>query len=292
MSMVGLNGSVGISKSEWILFKVLEKANLLQYYDNFISQGGDDVTQLCEASEDEFLEIMALVGMSSRPLHVRRLQKVLKEWISNPDMFGYNQMPLNRIGHSNSSPFHGSLYASMHLSNQLMNNCSPAFTSDASLKSISHVPTHSEVVNKLETQKLPDEQIHTIRSHVDAMACNLPLFAPKPLNSKKPIDLQIEELLNYPDDHPDKNMLLRKYSAIYGRFDSKRRSDKLLNWHEMCINEAAGQLCIHRPTLVTRREDLFNLARQIVKECTPMLINNHKSRPASQMKKSDLRDEK
>ncbi len=46
--------------------------------------GGDDVQQLCEAGEEEFLEIMALVGMASKPLHVRRLQKALQEWITNP----------------------------------------------------------------------------------------------------------------------------------------------------------------------------------------------------------------
>ena len=49
---------------------------------NFL--GGDDVQQLCEAGEEEFLEIMALVGMASKPLHVRRLQKALQEWVSNP----------------------------------------------------------------------------------------------------------------------------------------------------------------------------------------------------------------
>ena len=46
--------------------------------------GGDDVTQLCEAGEDEFLEIMALVGMAAKPLHVRRLQKALQEWVTSP----------------------------------------------------------------------------------------------------------------------------------------------------------------------------------------------------------------
>ena len=46
--------------------------------------GGDDVQQLCEAGEEEFLEIMALVGMASKPLHVRRLQKALQDWVQNP----------------------------------------------------------------------------------------------------------------------------------------------------------------------------------------------------------------
>ena len=49
-----------------------------------LPSGGDDVQQLCEAGEEEFLEIMALVGMASKPLHVRRLQKALQEWVSSP----------------------------------------------------------------------------------------------------------------------------------------------------------------------------------------------------------------
>ena len=45
--------------------------------------------QLCEAGEEEFLEIMALVGMASKPLHVRRLQKALQEWVANPGLSYY-----------------------------------------------------------------------------------------------------------------------------------------------------------------------------------------------------------
>jgi len=55
-----------------------------------VSPGGDDVRQLCEAGEEEFLEIMALVGMASKPLHVRRLQKALQEWVSNPGQWVSN----------------------------------------------------------------------------------------------------------------------------------------------------------------------------------------------------------
>lgn len=82
--------------SEWQLYVVLQRANLLSYYETFISQGqenhwisiraanslcftgGDDVQQLIDADDTEFLEIMALMGMASKPLHVRRLQKALQ----------------------------------------------------------------------------------------------------------------------------------------------------------------------------------------------------------------------
>lgn len=45
--------------------------------------GGDDVQQLCEVGEEEFLEIMALVGMVSKFFYVRRLQKALQEFVQN-----------------------------------------------------------------------------------------------------------------------------------------------------------------------------------------------------------------
>lgn len=48
--------------SELQLFRVLQRANLLSYFDVMIELGGDDVQQLCEAGEEEFLEIMALIG--------------------------------------------------------------------------------------------------------------------------------------------------------------------------------------------------------------------------------------
>ena len=49
---------------------------------------------MCDAGEEEFLEIMALVGMASKPLHVRRLQKSLHEWVTSPSLF---QMPLGKL---------------------------------------------------------------------------------------------------------------------------------------------------------------------------------------------------
>lgn len=61
----------------------------------FSFAGGDDVQQLCDAGEEEFLEIMALVGMASKPLHVRRLQKALQEWVSNPGKSASTPSDLN-----------------------------------------------------------------------------------------------------------------------------------------------------------------------------------------------------
>ncbi|GFS57146.1 NGFI-A-binding protein homolog [Trichonephila inaurata madagascariensis] len=98
------------NESELQLYRVLQRANLLSYYDTFICQGGDDVQQLCEAGEEEFLEIMALVGMASKPLHVRRLQKALQEWVNNPDYRACTVEESHRV------------HAPLHPSESKMNN--------------------------------------------------------------------------------------------------------------------------------------------------------------------------
>lgn len=87
--------STPTNEAELQLYRVLQRASLLVYYDTLLEMGGDDVQQLCDAGEEEFLEIMALVGMASKPLHVRRFQKSLHEWVNNPSVF---QAPLSNIG--------------------------------------------------------------------------------------------------------------------------------------------------------------------------------------------------
>ena len=57
------------------------------------------MAQLCEAGEEEFLEIMTLVGMASKPLHVRRLQKALQEYVTNPG----EKIVKNQDAHSESN---------------------------------------------------------------------------------------------------------------------------------------------------------------------------------------------
>lgn len=71
----------------------MQNASLLYYYDTLLEMGGDDVQQLCDAGEEEFLEIMSLVGMASKPLHVRRLQKSLQEWVTNFSKFKVPLVP-------------------------------------------------------------------------------------------------------------------------------------------------------------------------------------------------------
>jgi len=285
-----------MTASERVLYEVLKKANLTQYYDAFISQGGDDVAQLCEAGEEEFLEIMALVGMASKPLHVRRLQKTLHQWLLNPSSFKDSQdgsaksstyqHPSSLAMSAASMSQYSALPASVQQASESLHP-SPAqnYANNGSHRYHSASPTsemsdHENSVNASLNNKgdgglsssaafpskLTDVQRRTIEVNADELAQRLPFYAPKPLNMKKPIDKEIDEIMNMSEDDPMRVELLRKYSAIYGRFDSKRRLEKQMNFHEMCVNEAAAQLCKHRPTLLTRREDLFVLSRQVVRD--------------------------
>ncbi|CAH8560150.1 unnamed protein product [Heterobilharzia americana] len=64
------------------VYLLLQKAKLLQYYDAFINHGGDDVQQLTELLKDpkEFNQLIKLVGMDKKPLHIQRLKKALLQY--------------------------------------------------------------------------------------------------------------------------------------------------------------------------------------------------------------------
>ncbi|XP_045133660.1 NGFI-A-binding protein homolog isoform X6 [Portunus trituberculatus] len=409
------------NESELQLYRVLQRANLLNYYDTFISQGrvkgGDDVQQLCEAGEEEFLEIMALVGMASKPLHVRRLQKALQEWVSNPAMFQIPLMPnlppsvaagfpaLTGRGlmgtptptPTPTRPSPPMITASIHPNH----NSSPGITKDSmpnmnsnsvgGVRDVSGVPsTHSlPLTTASTTPALPTSTIagctsnardgplglgaagmggpmpgmggapiggmgagtgggiggsrgpsphHTspthpgiipptsvglqnchgtmsadknaefflplmkstgvehhhqyppppgsplqltpvlLNSQVDRLADtayelvrNLPPFEPKTQqqlnnNNKRKMSKELEYIMNMSEDDPRRMEEIRKYAAIYGRFDCKRKPEKPLTLHEVSVNEAAAQICKYMPALLTRRDELFPLARQVVRD--------------------------
>lgn len=72
--------------------------------------------------------------------------------------------------------------------------------------------------------------------------------------------------MSMPENDPRRMDEIRRYAAIYGRFDCKRRPEKPLTFHEVSVNEAAAQICRFIPALLTRRDELFPLARQVVKD--------------------------
>ncbi|XP_076322731.1 uncharacterized protein LOC143231868 isoform X6 [Tachypleus tridentatus] len=259
-----VNGTIAMTsqpsnESELQLYRVLQRANLLSYYDTFICQGGDDVQQLCEAGEEEFLEIMALVGMASKPLHVRRLQKALQEWVNNPAMFqaplipsflpNASNHPLNMPSVSRPGPGPGGggisgVNALLQPTGMPLRPSPPVPMLPSSSQS-SPSPGRKDATSPCQLQQQHPK--HQTQQHL-----NQSYFQ--------------QYVMTMAEDDPRRMDEIRKYAAIYGRFDCKRKPEKPLTLHEVSVNEAAAQICKHIPTLLTRRDELFPLARQVVRD--------------------------
>ncbi|XP_062953257.1 NGFI-A-binding protein 1 isoform X2 [Cynocephalus volans] len=313
------------------LYRILQKANLLSYFDAFIQQGGDDVQQLCEAGEEEFLEIMALVGMASKPLHVRRLQKALRDWVTNPGLFNQplTSLPVSSIpiyklpegsptwlGISCSSYERNSSAREPHLKIpkcvattcvQSLGQGKADVVGSLALQSVGesrlwqgHHATESEhslspadlgspASPKESSEALDAAAALSVAECVERMAPTLPKSdlneVKELLKTNKKLAKMIGHIFEMSDDDPHKEEEIRKYSAIYGRFDSKRKDGKHLTLHErsanqglwaqsgpppvlLTVNEAAAQLCVKDNALLTRRDELFALARQVSREVT------------------------
>ncbi|OZC11280.1 NAB region 2 [Onchocerca flexuosa] len=379
--------------SEWQLLAVLHRANLLQYYDEFIAQGGDDINQFMTCDEHEFLEIMSVVGMASKPLHVRRFQRTLTEFSKDPDAF--NLVAIQQIGlppaasygyvpptssstptaalqfllssqnlaaaslavaaglpctspsitHDQSSPrsllqplvsaseslhelfnvatvagvgtsgttsttatigatanvmtgdFLTSLVAGIPQSSGSCNSGNGGASSNSiqglesvtssKVASTEHTSTTSGLIQLsagspassneancdfdqlgagtstiLETPVLTEAQIGRLAQCSHRLIEQMPQLEPKLIQNKKKISRELLDVMQLPFNSPQRLQEYRRYSAIYGRFDAKRKPDKPLTLHEVSVNEAAAQLCLRQPALLTRRDELFPLARQ------------------------------
>ncbi|XP_066564321.1 NGFI-A-binding protein 2 isoform X1 [Amia ocellicauda] len=325
------------------LYRVLQRANLLAYYDTFIQQGGDDVQQLCEAGEEEFLEIMALVGMATKPLHVRRLQKALRDWAANPALFNQplasvplNSIPLFKIDAtggatgggprkslSNGQP--GSPGGDREGSQERASLTPMRSTSPKSpCSQASPQPEYRDKLSPMDPQwlspepdgngaggsggddeqpspppppppgsgtppltltpasssslscawpggRLEPETARAVGESVTRLLRTVPKAEPGEVKALLKLNKKLAKTVGHifelePSD-PAKEEEIRKYSLIYGRFDSKRREGKQLTHHEMIINEAAAQFCIRDNALLLRRVELFSLARQVAREC-------------------------
>lgn len=309
------------NEAEVQLYRVLQRASLLAYYDTLLEMGGDDVQQLYDAGEEEFLEIMALVGMASKPLHVRRLQKALHEWANNPALFQGPMLPhlglcetptkpalvfnpdtTPALPRSKFSSFHPAASFQATSLPQMTTTPTPTPTSAPASHLLSQIsaptvmcPTPLPAVMQSQSTSLPasvatpcgastahqvsssspqltpvltELQVQRITMCASKIARQLPQREPRAQTSKKRTTRELEQVIAMGEHDPRRMDEIRKYSAIYGRFDCKRRPEKPLTLHEVCVNEAAAQLCRNPQTiwLLTRRDELFPLARQIVKD--------------------------
>ncbi|XP_031707658.1 NGFI-A-binding protein 1b isoform X1 [Anarrhichthys ocellatus] len=290
------------------LYRILQRANLLYYYEAFIQQGGDDVQQLCEAGEEEFLEIMALVGMASKPLHVRRLQKALRDWVTNPAIFNQPltslpvcSIPVYKLPEGSPTLLSAqdrANTASVKMPKAVAAACSDPGKLDVARDKVSagsplqggsearfwsghsNDSEHSLSPSDLGSPSSPRDTlealdaaaVQSVLECVDRMAPGLPKTdlseVKEQLKNNKKLAKMIGHIFEMSDDEPRREEEIRKYSAIYGRFDSKRRDGKHLTLHELTVNEAAAQLCMRDTALLTRRDELFGLARQISREVT------------------------
>ncbi|XP_053561492.1 NGFI-A-binding protein 2 [Bombina bombina] len=287
------------------LYRVLQRANLLSYYDTFIQQGGDDVQQLCEAGEDEFLEIMSLVGMATKPLHVRRLQKALRDWATNPGLFNQpclssvpinNSIPLFKIsetvgrgvrlsnGHPNQSDTQNNRPGNVGNPEQ-REQCgkrSPQLdrktwtaqispeTDDGDEEDIDDEEDGRGALYGPPGKRLEAEMVQVISESVERLMKGLPRGdlseAHSMLKLNKKWGRSLGHIFNMSDGDQRKEREIRRHSVIYGRCESKRREGKRLTIHELTVNEAAAQCCMKDNTLLLRRVELCSLARQVARE--------------------------
>lgn len=310
------------------LYRVLQRANLLAYYETFIQQGGDDVQQLCEAAEEEFLEIMALVGMATKPLHVRRLQKALRDWAANPALFNQpvSNIPLGGIplfkvdcmGTSGSAggprksvsngqpgspceredracltPMHSGSPRSpcsqaspqppdTHyrenlspmdphwLSPETEGNCTsasgleeeppspplstcPPGPSSSPNPSVSFAPA---VLSAWPGGQLDGETARAVGESVERLLMTLPRSDPAEvktlLRMNKKLAKTVGHIFKMGSQDTNKEEEIRKYSLIYGRFDSKRREGKQLTHHEVITTKqsSAGEFRPNKTTCI------------------------------------------
>ncbi|XP_044851434.1 NGFI-A-binding protein 2 isoform X2 [Mauremys mutica] len=284
------------------LYRVLQRANLLSYYETFIQQGGDDVQQLCEAGEEEFLEIMALVGMATKPLHVRRLQKALREWAANPGLFSQpvaslpvSSIPLFKLsesggrkslsnGHASPgeapgkatpparSPSEPGEKLSPLPAPQWPGRSTPESEGGGAEEDGGPPPFSPGAGGEPAPEQLEPELARTVAESVERLLQSCPrggepgLRALMKLNKK--LAKAVGHIFQLADGDRRKEEEIRRHSAIYGRGEARRRDGKPLTLHELTINEAAAQFCLRDHTLLLRRVELFSLSRQVAREST------------------------
>lgn len=240
------------------LYRVLQRANLLSYYETFIQQGGDDVQQLCEAGEEEFLEIMALVGMATKPLHVRRLQKALREWATNPGLFNQpvpsipvSSIPLFKISESGGRKSLTNGHTSPGETPGKASSTSPTKSPSETTEKLSPLPgiqwgtpeseeeggVSSPSEHPSSTDRLDLELVQAVSECVERLlrSCSrgsdTDLRALMKLNKK--LAKTVGHIFRMDNGDPRKEEEIRRHSAIYGRGEARRCEGKQLTLHEV-----------------------------------------------------------
>ncbi|CBY08697.1 unnamed protein product [Oikopleura dioica] len=83
-------------------YLVLKRADLLAYYQGLVALGGDNVEYLSMLKDEDLSQVVEMLGMTGKPLHIQRLIKALNDWKMTPHSFQnelehYNQTPTNSV---------------------------------------------------------------------------------------------------------------------------------------------------------------------------------------------------
>lgn len=80
-------------------------------------------------------------------------------------------------------------------------------------------------MTEIQIQRLAECAVHILRQIPDSESKMVP--------NKKRISRELMAVMELPVDSPYRLEEFRRFSAIYGRFDAKRKADKPLTLHEV-----------------------------------------------------------
>ena len=229
---------------------LLQSANLMQYENVLIGQGADDVQQLVELSEDEFQNLLQLVGMSEKPFHVMRFRKVLGRQVTPPN---------NQLLVDNSNTHTVTVYA-----NQIDDavTCTPT---------LSTTPSVTQQTAPIQPSPFPPgNPLSHFSYNGDQPSLNI---TPQQLQELVDDSVIVQKHLKVSPIDPGiwdsgRREVIRNASQIFAQ-SSKGGQLKHMTEHELLMNEAAFHLCLWDPTLLVRKEELFTLSKKLVRTFFP-----------------------
>lgn len=102
--------------------------------------------------------------------------------------------------------------------------------------------TKTPVAASPENASLTEELIVNVKNAAMAIYQEMDMQAfPLP----KKIPQEMVHILEMASDHPQREEEIRKWAPIYGRFDSKRKSEKPLSLHEVRLDQKQRYWQIH-----------------------------------------------
>ena len=236
---------------------ILQKANLSQYVAPLLEVGADDVEQLASLPEQDFQNLLDMIGMAKKFFHVLRFKKAI-----------------NRTNHSNLVCQTSSINSATHTVTVYATQIEDSTVEPATLQvdPIQH-NTSNTVLYKTSNSE------PTGTGFVELMATPNSSLPTK----RRSLMVTSQQLQNLVDD----TVLVQKSlgpSPISpdiwdeGRKEILRRASQLficssslspLSEQEELMNEASYQLCLWDPTLLVRQKDLYLLSRKLIQHFLP-----------------------